>query len=101
MLLSFKMINMSFGVEDTLFKPSKANPPLIDPSPIIATVCWFFLFKRLAATAIPNAAEIEFEACPHAKVSYSLSEGDGNGRTPLSLRLVEKISFLPVSILCP
>ena len=33
----------------------------------------------LAATAIPRAADIEFEAWPHVKVSYSLSDGHGKG----------------------
>lgn len=31
----------------------------------------------LAATAIPKAAEIEFDACPQVNVSYSLSDGEG------------------------
>ena len=54
-----------------------------------------------AATAIPSAAEIELEACPHVKVSYSLSIGLGKGLMPCNLRLVEKHPRRPVSILCP
>ncbi len=54
-----------------------------------------------AAIDIPRAAEMELEACPQAKVSYSLSSGEGNGRMPPSLRLVENCSRRPVRILCP
>ena len=100
MLLSLRMMSTSFGIDDTLLSPSKARPPLMAPSPITATtlrsapVCF-------SATAMPNAAEMELLACPHTKVSYSLSLGDGNGIMPCSLRLVQKLSLRPVSILCP
>ena len=50
------------GCEHALFKPSKANPPVIAPSPMTAITCLSFSFFKLAATAIPNAAEIEVEA---------------------------------------
>src|SRR5574344_255019 len=81
-LLSFNIISISLGVEDTLFSPSKAKPPLIAPSPIIATICLSLLPSFLAATAIPKAADMEFDACPAVKVSYSLSSGEGKGRRP-------------------
>lgn len=101
MLLSFSIMRRSLGVEDALFSPSKASPPLIEPSPITATTCRFCSPFKVAATAIPNAAEMEFDACPHVKVSYSLSSGDGKGRIPFSFRFVQKRSRLPVRILCP
>ena len=37
MSLSFRMMSMSLGLDDTLFKPSKARPPLMAPSPMTAT----------------------------------------------------------------
>ena len=101
MLLSLRMMSMSLGVVDTLLSPSKASPPLMAPSPIIATTCLLPLPVFFAASAIPSAAEIELEACPQTKLSYSLSNGDGKGIIPFSLRLVQKRSFLPVRILCP
>ena len=101
MSLSLRMMSRSFGDDDTLLMPSKASPPLIAPSPITATTCRLALSVRFAAMAIPSAADMELDACPHANVSYSLSSGDGNGRTPCSLRFVQNVSRRPVSILCP
>ena len=73
----------------------------MEPSPMMATT-WRLASPFLAAaTAIPRAAEIELEACPHVKVSYSLSSGDGKGRIPPSFLFVEKASRRPVSILWP
>ena len=97
--LSFRIMSMLLGVADALFNPSNANPPLMAPSPIMATT-WrdsspFFS----AATAMPSAADIEFEACPLVKVSYSLSSGEGKGRRPPNCLLVEKRLRRPVSIL--
>ena len=60
-----------------------------------------FFPSSSAATAMPNAADTELLACPQAKVSYSLSSGDGNGLMPPSFLFVQNFSFLPVSILCP
>ena len=82
MSLSFKMMSMSLGVLETLFKPSKARPPLIAPSPITATMLRSLCPVSRAATAMPSAAEMELLACPQVKVSYSLSSGVGNGRMP-------------------
>ena len=101
MLLSFRIINRLLSVEETLFSPSKAKPPLMEPSPMIATTWRLFSPRCLAATAIPNAAEMELDACPQVKVSYSLSLGEGNGRMPFSFRLVWKASRRPVNILWP
>ena len=53
---------MLLGVLETLLSPSKASPPLMAPSPITATVCLSSLPVFLAATAIPNAAEMELLA---------------------------------------
>ena len=53
------------------------------------------------ATAMPKAAEMLLEAWPQAKVSYSLSKGEGKGRMPPSLRLVLNCSRRPVNILWP
>ena len=101
MSLSFRIMSRLFDVADALFSPSKASPPLMEPSPMMATT-WRLASPFLAAaTAIPRAAEIELEACPHVKVSYSLSSGDGKGRIPPSFLFVEKASRRPVSILWP
>ena len=95
------MMSRSFGEDDTLLMPSKASPPLIAPSPMTATTWRSSCPVFFAATAMPSAAEMELEACPHVNVSYSLSRGEGNGRSPFSLRLVQKQSLRPVRILCP
>ena len=100
MLLSLRIISRSLGEEETLLRPSKASPPLIEPSPMTATTC-LFLPSILSATAIPNAALMLFEACPQVNVSYSLSCGQGKGCSPPSFLFVENTSRRPVSILCP
>ena len=82
MPLSLSMISRLLGVAEALFNPSKASPPLIAPSPIMATTWRSFSPFFSAATAIPSAAEMEFEACPEVNESYSLSKGEGNGRMP-------------------
>ncbi len=95
------MISRLLGLLDALFNPSNASPPLIEASPMTATVlrcsCPGVV---LSAMAIPKAAEMEFEACPATKVSYSLSFGFGKPLSPPSLRKEAKASLLPVSILC-
>ena len=48
----------------------------------------------------PNA-EIDVEACPTPKVSYTLSVLLGNPLNPFLILFVENCSFLPVKILCP
>ena len=88
MSLSLRIMSRLLGVDDTLFSPSKASPPLMAPSPMTAATC-LPLPSAFAATAMPSAADMEFEACPHGKVSYGLSAGDGNGRMPCSMRLVQ------------
>ena len=75
-------------MEEALFSPSNANPPLMEPSPITATI-WRPVSPFLsAATAMPKAAEMELDACPQVNVSYSLSAGEGKGHSPFSFRLV-------------
>ena len=37
MLLSLRIISRSLGLDDALFRPSKASPPLMAPSPMTAT----------------------------------------------------------------
>ena len=97
--LSFSIISKLLGLIAALFKPSNANPPDMDASPITAITFWSFSCFRLAATAIPKAAEIELDACPAIKASYSLSLGFGKPLIPLNLRFVENKFFLPVKIL--
>ena len=48
---------------------------------------------------MPNAAEIDTEACPPPKASYSLSDMRGKPLMPPSRRLVRKASRRPVMIL--
>ena len=69
MSLSFRIINKLLGFAEALFKPSKANPPVIAPSPITAITCLSFSPFRDEATDIPIAAEIEFDECPAIKAS--------------------------------
>ena len=85
---------------EALFSPSKASPPLIEASPITATTLRFTasLFT-CEAIAIPRAAEIELEAWPAVKVSYTLSFGLGKPLSPPRVRLVSKRSRRPVRIL--
>ena len=49
----------------------------------------------------PGHFASSLEACPHAKVSYWLSKGEGKGRMPCSLRFVQNDSLRPVRILWP
>lgn len=101
MSLSLRMMSRLLGVSLTLLSPSKARPPLMAPSPMTATTCLSVSPRCMAATLMPSAAEIELEAWPHAKVSYSLSAGEGKGRTPPQQRLVWNVSRRPVRILWP
>ena len=101
MSLSLRMMSRLLGVSLTLLSPSKASPPLIAPSPMTATTCLSVSPRCIVATLMPRAAEMELEAWPQAKVSYSLSEGEGKGRTPPQQRLVWNVSRRPAKILCP
>ena len=61
MQLSFKITNkLDFSIP-ALFKPSKASPALIDPSPITAICCLSFILLSFEAVAIPSAADIEVD----------------------------------------
>ena len=99
MLLSLRITSRLVRFEaPALFSPSKARPPVIEPSPITATTCRFSP-RSSAALAMPNAAEIDTEACPPPKASYSLSDMRGKPLMPPSRRLVRKASRRPVMIL--
>ena len=50
---------------------------------------------------MPKAADTELLAWPQAKVSYSLSAGEGKGLMPPSFLFVQNCSLRPVSILWP
>ena len=53
------------------------------------TICLILSYCfSCVAMAMPNAADIELDACPAMKASYSLSAGFGNPLNPLSLRQV-------------
>ncbi len=82
MLLSFRITSRFELSEPPLFSPSNANPAVIEPSPIIATVC---LSSSLISEpmAMPSAADIEVELCPVPKASYSLSLRFGKPLMPL------------------
>jgi len=83
------MMSKLLGLMDALFNPSKANPPAMDASPMTAmTFLSFCSCFSCVAMAMPNAADMELEACPAMKASYSLSAGFGNPLNPLSLRQV-------------
>ena len=58
--LSFKIINEFLPKWPKLFKPSKAIPALIAPSPMILITSKDFFCKSLA-TAMPKFAEIDVE----------------------------------------
>ena len=62
MLLSFRTMSMLLGVSLVLLRPSKAKPPLMEPSPITATTWRSTSPFFRAATAIPKAAEMELDA---------------------------------------
>ena len=71
--------------ETILLIDSWENQEAIDihhASPMMATTL------RSPPTFIPSAAEMEFEACPAMKASYSLSAGLVNGLSPLNCRFV-------------
>ena len=69
MQLSFSITSKFVFSAPAWFKPSKAIPAVIEPSPITAICCLFFLPFPFDAIAIPSAAEIEVEAWPTPKVS--------------------------------
>ena len=57
-----------------LLSPSKASPPVKDPSPIIATTFSLPPIKSLAF-ANPQARLTEVEVCPTLNKSCALSSG--------------------------
>ena len=99
MLLSFRITSRLVRLlAPALFSPSKASPPVIEPSPMTATTRYFSP-RSSAALAMPKAAEIDTEACPPPKASYSLSDMRGKPLMPPSRRLVLNASRRPVMIL--
>ena len=87
MLLSLRITRIFALEAATLFNPSKAIPPVIEPSPITA-ITFLFSLLNLEAMAIPSAAETEVEECPTPKESCSLSFMFGNPLMPPRLRFV-------------
>ena len=62
MLLSLRITSRFVRFDaPALLSPSKASPPVIDPSPMTATTCRFSP-RSSAALAMPKAAEIDTEA---------------------------------------
>ena len=82
-----------------LFIASKAMPPVIAPSPMMATALRFSPLS-LAACAMPSAAEIDVDECAVPKASYSLSSRLGKPARPPYMRSVLICSRRPVSTLC-
>ena len=82
-----------------LFSASNAMPPVIAPSPMIATALRLSPLS-LAAWAMPSAAEIDVDECAVPNVSYSLSSRLGNPDNPPYCRSVAMASRRPVSTLC-
>ena len=89
---------MSFSVFPALFKPSKAIPAVIAPSPITAIALDLDLFI-LKASDIPNAADIDVLECPVPKLSKVLSDRLGKPEMPSFCLSVYILSLLPVKIL--
>ena len=82
MLLSFKITKRLELYTPALFNASKAMPPVIEPSPIMAMFWRSSSPFSLEAIAIPNAAEMEVEECPVPNESYSLSSRRGKPLMP-------------------
>ena len=78
---------------------SKAIPPVMLPSPIMATICLSSPFNS-EAMAMPKAALIDVLEWPTPKASYSLSARLGKAETPSRVRIVVILSLRPVNILC-
>ena len=96
--LSLRTTMRFFTRSRVLFIPSKASPPVSDPSP--STAMTFSPPPPMSlAAAIPRAAEIDVEACPTPKASYGLSQILGKPLIPPALLSVWKASRLPVKIL--
>ncbi|MNL48599.1 hypothetical protein D3C87_1714700 [compost metagenome] len=68
MSLSFSTTSRLASATPPLFSASNAMPALMAPSPMMATA-WRFSPLRLAASAMPKAAEILVLECAVPKVS--------------------------------
>ena len=97
--LSLSTITRLVLLLPALFMASKIIPPEKAPSPTTATT-ELLSPEIFFASAIPKAAETEVLACPATNELYELSSGFGNPESPSKALRVEKISFLPVIILC-
>ena len=66
--LSFKTTSMSLFKCPAWFKPSKASPAVIEPSPMTAATLCFSPLMSLAL-AMPRAADMDVLECPTSNVS--------------------------------
>jgi hypothetical protein len=82
-----------------LLMASYARPPVSAPSPMIATTVSSPPI-RSRAWAMPSAAEIDVDAWPAPKTSYSDSLRIAKPLRPPPLRIVMMRLARPVSILC-
>ncbi|MOA17839.1 hypothetical protein D3C78_1381080 [compost metagenome] len=100
MLMSLSLRITSRLASDTppLFSASKAMPAVIAPSPMMATARRSSPL-RLAARAMPRAAEMLVDECAVPNVSYSLSLRSGKPDRPPSWRRLGMRSRRPVRIL--
>jgi hypothetical protein len=95
MLLSFRITSRSLSELPALLRASKARPPVMLPSPMIATTWWSWS-SRSRISAKPTAAEIEVLACPAPKWSCGLSSRLRKGLRPWYWRMVGRRSRRPV-----
>ncbi len=66
--LSFSTTMSLRSMAPAWFKPSKARPAVMEPSPMTATTSCFSS-ARSRAMAMPSAAEMDVEECPTPKWS--------------------------------
>ena len=69
------IIKLEFNSEPAKSNPSKASPPLKEPSPITAIIFSLVFPNKSRALAKPDAKEIEVEVWPTLKKSCSDSSG--------------------------
>ena len=96
--LSFRMTIRFVPRWPAWFRPSKAMPAVMAPSPITA-ITWWSSPRRSRAAAMPVAAEIDVPAWPAPKRSWGLSLRSANPERPSYWRIVSICSRRPVTIL--
>ena len=96
--LSFRMITMFLSKYPALFIASYAMPPVMAPSPMMATT-WLSPPLRSRPTAMPSPAEMLVLECPAPKQSYSDSDRLVKGDRPPVWRMVGMPLRRPVKIL--